>query len=203
MRICNLFHDFKLTLRWPIIAQVSSESEVLMTSLGEACAAGDIQSMTHLLDNGASVNDFIVSGYATAFRLAEGWRDHDGASRCPCPCGGCQCASQLQYNRLSGFIWKCLYSCLQLEFGSNGMCASLAPPAICSSCGAFVCVQPIEGSDDDDGPTPLSVATMHGQLEAVRLLLDRGASVDKGRVSLFWKSTVITLCVGGRGLCCW
>jgi hypothetical protein len=45
-----------------IIAPGQVSSEVLMTSLGEACAAGDIRSMTHLLDNGASVNDFIVSG---------------------------------------------------------------------------------------------------------------------------------------------
>ena len=66
----------------------------------------------------------------------------------------------------------------------------------------FVCVQPIEGSDDDDGRTPLSFAAMHGQLEAVRLLLDRGASVDKGRV----RTLPFRLCVGAsgslRGLCC-
>jgi hypothetical protein len=70
-----------------IIAPGQVSSEVLMASLGEACAAGDIRSMTHLLDNGASVDDFIVSGYATAFRrfrLVQGWRASDRASSCPC-----------------------------------------------------------------------------------------------------------------------
>ena len=95
--VTYLFNDFKLTLRWPIIAQVSSESEVLMTSLGEACATGDIQSMTHLLDNGASVNDFIVSGYAIALRLVKGWRD-----------GACCCDSEAVF--LSFSTTDCLVS---------------------------------------------------------------------------------------------
>jgi ankyrin repeat protein len=45
---------------------------------------------------------------------------------------------------------------------------------------AFVSEQPIK---DDDGRTPLSFAAMNGRLEAVRLLLNRGAAVDTGRVS--------------------
>ncbi len=39
---------------------------VPMASLGEACAVGDVRSIAHLLDCGASVNDFIVSGYSSA-----------------------------------------------------------------------------------------------------------------------------------------
>ncbi len=45
---------------------------------------------------------------------------------------------------------------------------------------AFISAQPIEGGD---GRTPLSFAAMNGRLEAVRLLLQRGAVVDTGRVS--------------------
>ena len=45
---------------------------VPMASLGEACATGDVQSIAHLLDNGASVNEFIVSGYASESRLVKG-----------------------------------------------------------------------------------------------------------------------------------
>ena len=45
---------------------------------------------------------------------------------------------------------------------------------------AVVSQQPIE---DGDGRTPLSFAAMNGRLEAVRLLLQRGAAVDTGRVS--------------------
>ncbi len=43
-----------------------------MSSLGEACAAGDIRSIAHLLDSGASVNDFIVSGFATLLYITSG-----------------------------------------------------------------------------------------------------------------------------------
>jgi hypothetical protein len=43
-----------------------------MASLGAACAAGDVRSIRYLLDNGASVNDEIVSGHETTSRLVNG-----------------------------------------------------------------------------------------------------------------------------------
>ena len=108
---------------------------VPMASLGEACATGDVQSIAHLLDNGASVNEFIVSGYASESRLVKGG-------------GGWSCVTQ-------GWI----------------------PSGFCSF---FHFAQPIEGGD---GRTPLSFAARNGHLEAVRLLLYRGAAVNVGRVS--------------------
>jgi hypothetical protein len=135
---------------------------VPVTSLGEACAAGDIRSIAHLLDNGASVNDFIVSGSPNAlphprlhgFSVIDSWR-------------------RLYHTHYSLCMWRwCAPTLVQMILHHT----TRGPLRIV----AAIFAQPIENGD---GRTPLAFAAMNGHLEAVRLLLHRGASVNTGRVS--------------------
>jgi hypothetical protein len=61
--LCHHCGKYLVTSMFVYVTRYVTQVElpwVPMNSLGEACAAGDIRSIAHLLESGDSVNDFIV-----------------------------------------------------------------------------------------------------------------------------------------------